>query len=77
MFEEAISKPKKGQFYVMSTMLYSVPDRNRRSIDRWDVEGHRITFNWDMKPWTPEQERLLNEAVAILNKLNDLEPEGE
>lgn len=52
-------------FYVCKTMLGG-PDVNRRSIYRADYHSHVKTFNYEMKPWTPDMQAELNAELASL-----------
>lgn len=56
-------------FYYVKTLLGGVPDVNRRTIYADDTQIAVRTYNYEMKPWTPEMQK---ELEAELKALNDL-----
>lgn len=60
---------KLPAYYVTQTLLYSIPDRNRRTIWARDTEAVVKTFNADMKPWTDEMQAELEHELAELNSI--------
>lgn len=55
------------RFYTMKTLLGGKPDRNRRLIYDHTTGSHVETFNYDMNPWTDEDEERLTRRLAELN----------
>ena len=56
-------------FICMQTLMGGKPDVNKRTIYAYDTDLPVMTFNGDMRPWTPEMEMAVNAELKALNEL--------
>lgn len=60
---------KLPSYYVSSTLLYSEPDANRRTIYRSADDTPVAVFNREMRPWTEQMDREMRWCLAALLSL--------
>jgi hypothetical protein len=57
-----------GTYYSTKTLLGGDVDVNRRYIYCWPNSSPVVIMNFNMEPWTEEQENILDAILKMLNE---------